>query len=120
MPYNSYQDFRYEYIVYYINYEPYFIKQEKKIRKNIEKYHILCVQIKSVILNNTIVDLFNKEYLNENKYYCGRTDLPIKNIFVEDRNCNNNLKKIFFIYFILFVFYKLSMLYIIIDLNYII
>ena len=72
------------------------------MKKIIEKYHILCVQIKSLISNNTIVDLFNKEYLNENKYYCGRTDLPTKNIFVEDRNCNNNLKKnIFYLFYII-------------------
>ena len=31
--YNSYQDFRYEYILYYIYNKPYYIKEEKKITK---------------------------------------------------------------------------------------
>jgi len=91
--YNSFKDFSYEYILLYRNYKPYYYL--------VKEYKIVCVQFKSTI-NNTIVDLFNKEYLNENKYYCGRIEIPTKNIFVEDRNCNNNLKKkIFYLFYII-------------------
>ena len=92
--YNSFKDFKHVYLLYYINNKPYFI-----IEENVQ---ILCVQFKSVISNNSIVDLFNKEYLNENKYYCGRIDLPAKNIFVEERNCNSKFKKnIFYLFYII-------------------
>ena len=99
--YNSFKDFGYLYIVLYKKYKPYYF-----VEKN---YQILCVQFKSVLLNNKIVDLFNKEYLKENKYYCGRIELPTKNIFVEDRNCNNNLKKNFF--YLLYIICILQILY---------
>ena len=101
--YNSFKDFSYVYVLLYRNYKPYYYL--------VKEYKIVCVQFKSAI-NNTIVDLFNKEYLNENKYYCGRIEIPTKNIFVEDRNCNNNLKKkIFYLFFfisILQILYAIS------------
>ena len=91
--YNSFKDFSYVYVLLYRNYKPYYYL--------VKEYKIVCVQFKSAI-NNTIVDLFNKEYLNENKYYCGRIEIPTKNIFVEDRDCNNNLKKkIFYLFYII-------------------
>ena len=99
--YDSYKDFRYEYNYYYINKQVYYVKEDKKIKKNIENDYILCVQFQSVILNNTLVNLFNKEYLNDKKYYCGRTNLPKKNNFVENEDCNNNFKKNIFYLFLI-------------------
>ena len=100
--YDTYKDFKYEYKIYYINRNYYYIKEEKKINEKIEDNYIRCVPFKSIILNNTIIDLFNKEYLNDNKYYCGRTNQPKKNNFVQDKECNNKLKKnIFYLFYIM-------------------
>ena len=97
--YDSYLDFAYDYHYYYVNGISFIVKSYKKIKQIIETDYVRCVQFTSVIINNPIVTEFNKEYLSENKYYCGRTNQPVKNNFVEDKECNNKTKKNLFYLF---------------------
>ena len=101
--YNAYKDFTYVIKSYILNGKLYFYKEEyNKLYKFIQDNHIKCILFRSVILNNSIVNLFNKEYLNDNKYYCGRTNQPQKNNYIKDKECNNKFKKnIFYIFYIL-------------------
>ena len=120
--YDNQKDFKYEYICYYnLNSKLVCVKEEKRIKQKIENDYILCVGHKSEITNNEIVHLFNKEYSNEKKYYCGRTNQPKKNNYVEDNNCNNSFKKNIFYFFYIICILQIGypIVYYFFQLNYV-
>ena len=46
----------------------------------------MCLKVKSLIKNNSIEDLFNKEYANSDKYYCSVTSKPKDFNFAEHKD----------------------------------
>ena len=105
--YNTNNDLGYELKFYTFNKVVVIFKEEKKLIEKIKNNYIQCVLFNSIILNNTVVDLFNKEYLNDKKYYCGRTNQPKKNNYVEEKECNNKSKKNIFYFFYIMCFLQI-------------
>ena len=62
------------------------VKKKKKLQKEIKPEYIICNPVIKLIPNNSIIDLFNKNY-NKNKYYCSRTDKPKKLSLAKDKDC---------------------------------
>ena len=86
---NSNSRYSYQYICSY--------KSSKEFKYNLKKDRksdvILCIPFKEIIDYNDIVYLFNNEYKNKEKYYCGRTKRPPDNYtFIDPENCNNKSK----------------------------
>ena len=84
-------------------------KVSKKLEKKINPDYVICLKVESLIKNNSIVNLFSKEYANSDKYYCSRTNKPNDFINIEHKDCNNKVKKkyiyIFNLIYFLQVFY---------------
>ena len=112
--YDPTEDFKYEYERNSINGNTF--KKIKRLKKEIEPNYIFCIMSKSSIMNNTIVNLFNFEYKNNNNYYCSRTNKPEKYSFAGDKDCNNKKQKnmlytLFYISFFQIIFIVLYLLY---------
>ena len=79
--------------------------RKKIINKEIEPDYVICVQAKKLLTENMVIDLFNKEYKNTQKYFCSRTNKPKAFIYAKSEDCNNLIKYIFNIFlFIVIIF----------------
>ena len=74
-------------------------KKPKVLKKEIKPDNVICLKVESLIKNNSIINLFNNEYINSDKYYCSRTNKPEDFTFAHHKDCNNKTKKIFIIIF---------------------
>ena len=78
-----------------------FDKKEKKIlSKEISPDYVICISAKKFLIDNNIIDLFNKEYKNTQKYFCSRTNKPKDYTYAKIEDCNNLIKQ----FFIMFLF----------------
>ena len=89
--YNPYKDFKYKYKTT----GKHTYKVPKKLEQKIEPDFIRCVKVNNLIPNNKIITLFNDEYKNIDKYYCGRTNKPKKNSLINDKDCKDKVKNVF-------------------------
>ena len=92
-------------------------KVPKKLEKKIKSDYVICLKVKSLIKNNSIVNLFSQEYANSDKYYCSRTNKPNDSIYIEHKDCNNKVKNNYIyifnlIYFLQIFYIQLYMKYI--------
>jgi hypothetical protein len=95
---NNNSRYSYQYICSYNSAEEFKIKQLiKKQEKDINSYNVICVKVESLIKNNSIIDLFSKEYANSDKYYCSITNKPKDFNYAEHKDCNNTIKENLFI-----------------------
>ena len=99
--YNSGKEFKYK--ENQIDYK----KEIKKLEKEINSDYVICLKVETLIKNNSIVDLFSKEYANSDKYYCSRTNKPNDFTYAEHKDCNNKIKKTFIFIFNLFCFLQI-------------
>jgi len=94
---NNNSRYSYQYICSYNSAKEFIIKNlTKKQEKKINSFNVICLKVKSLIKNNPIVDLFNKEYANSDKYYCSITNKPKDFNFAEHKDCNNTIKEFLF------------------------
>ena len=96
--YNSSKDFKYQENQINNN-------KPKLLEKEIKPDNVICLMVESLIKNNSIVNLFNNEYTNSDKYYCSRTNKPEDFTYAQHKDCNNKIKKIF-----IFIFYTINYL----------
>ena len=68
-------------------------QREKKLDKKIDSNYVFCLKVKSLIKNNSIIDSFNKEYANSDKYYCCRANQPKDFSYVKHKDGNNKIKQ---------------------------
>ena len=67
---NNNSRYSYQYICSYNSSKELQIKKlSKKQKQDFNSYNALCLKVESLIKNNSIVDLFSKEYSNSDKYY---------------------------------------------------
>ena len=109
--YNSAKEFKYK------ENQIDFNKKVKNLEKEIKSDYVICLKVKSLIKNNSIVDLFSKEYTNSDKYYCSRTNKPNDFAFASHKDCNNKIKKGFiylfnFLCFLQIFYFEIYMKYI--------
>jgi len=97
--YDPYDDFKNEYNDKF--------NMPKKLKKKIKSDYVRCVKLKNLIPDNKIIALFNNEYKDIDKYYCSRTNRPKKNFLINDKDCDNKVKHIFFYILYGFNFLKL-------------
>ena len=88
--YNSSKDFKYQ--EDQIN-----DRKPKLLEKEIKPGNVICLKVESLIKNNSIINLFNNEYTNSDKYYCSRTNKPEDFTYAHHKDCNNKTKKIIII-----------------------
>lgn len=81
-----------------------------KLKEKIMPYHVRCIKVNKLIHNNTIIDAFNNEYQNIDKFYCCRTNKPEKNLLIKDNDCNNKVKYVFMYILYIFIFYKIILI----------
>ena len=86
---NNYSRYSYQYICSY--------ESSKEFKYNLKEDRkndvLVCIPFKTLIYGNDIVSLFNNEYQNTKKYYCGRTKMPSDNYtFIDPENCNDKPK----------------------------
>ena len=86
--YNSSKDFKYQ--DNQIN-----DRKPKLLEKEIKPDNVICLKAESLIKNNSIVNLFNNEYISIDKYYCSRTNKPEEFTYAHRQDCNNKIKQIF-------------------------
>ena len=103
--YNPMNEFGYK--SYYL--KGFTIYVARKINKKIEDDYLVCVDFIKTIDYNQIVNSFCEEYIDENKYYCSRTDQPKKYDKVDDKNCKSI--GIYALHIIINVFIVMEMLY---------
>jgi hypothetical protein len=72
-------------------------KKPKLLEKDIKPDNVICLKVESLNKNNSIINLFNNEYSNSDKYYCSRTNKPGDFTYAHHKDCNNKKKKIFII-----------------------
>jgi len=122
---NSNSRYSYQYICSYNSAKEFKYKENqidnrkvlKKLEKRISSDYVICLKAESLIKNNSIVNLFSKEYVNSDKYYCSRTNKPNDFIYIDHKDCNNKIKKTYiyifnFIYFLQVFYIQIYMKYI--------
>ena len=77
-----------------------------KLDKEIKEDKVICMPIKKLILDNQIILLFFKKYINYNNYYCFRTNIPKNYTYINPENCNNKSKFTYTI--LLYVFFLIQ------------
>ena len=84
---NNNSRYSYQYICSYDSSKELKIKKlSKKQKQDFNSYNALCLKVESLIKNNSIVDLFSKEYSNSDKYYCSITSKPKDFIFAKHKD----------------------------------
>ena len=105
---NNMNRYSYQYICSYNSSDEFKYKNEKNnkrfknrfktLQKEVKPEYVICIQVKNLIPNNEIINLFHKEYSNSDNYYCSRTDKPEDNNFINHKDCNNKSKKALMFY----------------------
>ena len=113
--YDPTEDFKYEIIK---NYRGDTRKKEKQLKQEIEPEYMFCIPAKSAIKDNAIISLFNNKYLNNNNYYCSRTNKPEKYSYAKDKDCNNKNQRNWF--YVLFYFSFFQIFYILVVTYYLV
>ena len=65
-------------------------KTYKKLTKDIKDNYVQCIPVKTLI-NNSVISLFNEHY--KDKFYCSRTNLPSDYTFINNKYCNDKVRK---------------------------
>ena len=112
---NSNSRYSYQYICSYDSSIYFKENNKKKINEKIKPGYVICNELKTLISDNNVIDLFNEKY-KKKKYYCSRTDRPKKYSFAKDKDCKkaiNVFMKIFYILpYIQILFFFLNIKYI--------
>ena len=94
---NSNSRYSYQYICSYDSSIYFKENNKKKINEKIKPGYIICNELKTLISDNNVINLFNEKY-KKKKYYCSRTDRPKKYSFAKDKDCKK-AKNVFMIIF---------------------
>ena len=89
--YNIYNNSRYKY-QYICSYNPYDDLKDEKTKDGLQK--IQCVPKVNDINNFEIIDQFTQIYQDMNisqLFYCNLVEMPIKNDFIPEKDCNNKV-----------------------------
>ena len=77
---------------------------KQKLLQEIKPNYVVCTQANNLIDDNNIIELFTKEFSNNENYYCSRTDIPEDYSFARHEDCNKTKYYLMILFFYLYVY----------------
>ena len=113
---NNNSRYSYQYICSYDSSKDFLYKDFHKIKpknliEEIKPQYVICVPVKSLKSENKIIKQFINIYKNSNNYYCSRTNKPEEYNYACIEDCNNKLKHIYLIIFLVMLIFQGIYLY---------